>query len=424
MKVLKIFLFFLMMFSNSFAKQNDILNIRTSTNNGQEKIVIESNNKIIFNVFILNNPPRLVVDLQNTNQNIKAPNFKANDIIDSVRIGKYSETDARLVFDLNISSKLIKFYSIEPDKKNKNYRIIIDLKYDSEQLKNFDYIGKLIDDNINNLPDPNSTKNLDKLINGVLSDNSIKIKDLNKKNNINKESTIKYTKNYDIKRKPRIIIDAGHGGRDPGAIGRKGTKEKILTLVYARTLKKALDNTGLYKTYLTRDQDVYVDLRERVSISRKYKGDIFISIHADSSPNKDARGLSIYTLSQYASDTRTAELAKKENKSDILGGVNLYGEYQDTINTLVDISRSKSMNDSQRFSTALEKQMIKNGITFAGEAKKHGNFAVLISADMPSALIEVGFLSNKRDERMIRSYGYEKRVVNSIVDSINRYFGN
>ena len=237
-----------------------------------------------------------------------------------------------------------------------------------------------------------------------------------------KSNVAKYKVSKTNNRKPRIIIDAGHGGKDPGTIGTRGTKEKIITLTYAKSLKQALDKTNKYKTYMTRSQDFYVELRERVSIARRYKGDLFISIHADSSPNKNARGISIYTLSQTASDTRTAQLAQKENKADIIGGLNLYGEYQDTINTLVDISRHQAMNDSKIFAKILKEQFTKQNIKGLGNMVKHANFAVLTAADMPSILLELGFLSNKTDERMIRSYGYKTKVVNAMVNAINSYF--
>jgi len=222
--------------------------------------------------------------------------------------------------------------------------------------------------------------------------------------------------------KPKIIIDAGHGGKDPGTIGGRNTKEKVLTLLYAKTLKDTLDNTGRYLTYLTRDSDIFVDLKTRLSIIRRYRGDLFISIHADSSTDKRIRGFSIYTLSQTASDKRTARLARLENKADILSGLNLRDEYQDTIDTLVDISRTQSMNDAKIVARILAKELVSHGIRPSGKMVKFGGFAVLTSPDTPSILLEIGFLSNKDDERMIRSPVYRKRVVGILVSSIDKYF--
>lgn len=404
------------MLANSFAKQANVVNIRLSTSQNKERIVIDSDQKVNFNAFTLQKPFRLVVDLQNTSLDVNAPSFKANKVVDALRIGKFSETDTRLVFDLNIKVKIEKSFYLAPSPENKDHRIVIDLEFREDDLENEDIIGRLIEENNLYEVEPNI---LNEIIDGILQEQS------QQKVNVAQKKENKKTASYNTtqaKRKPRIIIDAGHGGKDPGTIGLRGTKEKIITLTYAKSLKEALDKTGKYKVYLTRNQDFFIELRERVSIARRYKGDLFISIHADSALNKKARGLSIYTLSQKASDTRTAKLAQKENKADIIGGLNLYGEYQDTINTLVDISRRQAMNDSKIFARILEKQLLNRNVQPLGTMIKHANFAVLTSADMPSILLELGFLSNKTDERMIRSFGYKTKIVNSIVSAVNEYF--
>lgn len=423
MRLIKHFiLFYFILLGNLFAKQNDVVNIRLSTATDSARIVIENTEKIDFNAFTLEKPFRLVVDLKNTNMDIQAPSFKANKVVDSLRVGKLSETDTRLVFDMNIKTKIAKTFYLKPNGDIKNHRIVIDLEFDKKELDNEDIIGKLIEENNLYSVEPNV---LNDIIDNVLADNAI-IKNNEQKilNQIPKtQSTPQYNTTKE-RRKPRIIIDAGHGGKDPGTIGLRSTKEKIITLTYAKSLKEALDKTGKYKVYLTRNQDFFVELRERVSIARRYKGDLFISIHADSAMNTNARGLSIYTLSQKASDTRTARLAQKENKADIIGGLNLYGEYQYTINTLVDISRRQAMNDSKKFAKILEKQLKDRDVQALGTMIKYANFAVLTSADMPSILLELGFLSNKTDERMIRSSSYKTKIVNSIVSAVNIYFKN
>jgi len=442
MKLIKCFvLLYFFLFSVTSAKQTLVVDIRLNTNNNMERIVIETKDKVNFNAFVLQNPHRLVVDLQNTNLNVNAPSFKANKVVDTLRIGKFSETDTRLVFDLNIGAKIEKTFLISPNSDNKNYRIVIDLRFDTKSVEIEDMIGRFIEEN--NLYDvePNV---LNEIIDDILASDLKMNNDISKSSNNSKTmsaskkvirpnnakftntprnlATYKKRRVAVEKRKPRIIIDAGHGGKDPGTIGLRGTKEKIITLTYAKSLKEALDRTGRYKVYLTRNQDFFVDLRERVSIARRYKGDLFISIHADSALTSSARGVSIYTLSQKASDTRTAKLAQKENKADIIGGLNLYGEYQDTINTLVDISRRQAMNDSKKFAKLLEREFADRNVQGLGQMVKHANFAVLTSADMPSVLIELGFLSNRTDERMIRSFGYKTKIVNSIVNSVDQYF--
>lgn len=424
-----IILIFLLNFNSLFAKQASVVDIRLSTNKNTERIVIDLNANVNFNAFTLQKPNRLVVDLQNTSLDVEAPSFKSNNIVSTIRTGRFSETDTRLVFDLNIRAQIIKSFMLSPTEENKKYRVVIDLSYNEDDLAKEDMIGKLIEDN--NLYDvePNA---LDAIIDKIIAENSKS--EANVLNNLIDEiltaenrpknppkNQLSYSAPQN-NRKPRIVIDAGHGGKDPGTIGLRGTKEKIITLTYAKSLKEALDATGKYKVYLTRNQDFFIELMERVSIARRYKGDLFISIHADAAENRSARGVSIYTLSQKASDTRTAKLAQKENKADIIGGLNLYGEFQDTVNTLVDISRRQAMNDSKKFSRLLEAEFKNRNIKGLGNMVKHANFAVLTSADMPSILLELGFLSNNTDERMIRSYGYKTKVVNSIISAINKYF--
>jgi N-acetylmuramoyl-L-alanine amidase len=223
-------------------------------------------------------------------------------------------------------------------------------------------------------------------------------------------------------RKYNIVIDAGHGGKDPGTIGRRGTQEKTITLQYAKLLANELKKSGKYNVYLTRKGDYFISLNDRVKRAREYKADLFISIHADYSSNRYTTGLSVYTLSQRASDTRTARLAQKENKADIIGGLNLYGEYQDTINVLVDLSRRQAMNSSSKFAEIVLKEMKRNRIKTLGDAHKFGNFAVLLAPDTASVLIELGFLSNKAEEQRLKSWDFKQRFVKGIISSLDKYF--
>ena len=419
-KIKYIFFLYFILTLNIFAK-NKVSNIRINKKTNSLRIVIDNTEKINFNTFILKDPYRLIVDLQNTNINIEANDFKANDIVNTIRIGKFSENDIRLVFDLNIKCKINKSFYLSPNDEHNFHRVVIDIDFDNNDLIEENLISKIIDE----IDFDNNSLNNEEL-NNLIEKELMKERDNNKNipNKTNTNTNIKTTKNNTNKKKYRIIIDAGHGGKDPGAIGTMGTKEKIITLLYAKSLKTELEKNKKYQVFLTRDYDHFIELNQRVSIARKYKGDLFISIHGDSSTNKQAKGLSIYILSQTASDTRTAELAKKENKADILGGINLYGEYQDTINTLVDISRKNAMNESNKYSKILKNKFEKNNINFSGKAIKSANFAVLLSADMPSVLIELGFLSNRSDEKMIRSNKYKDKINKGIVESIDEYFKN
>ena len=217
-------------------------------------------------------------------------------------------------------------------------------------------------------------------------------------------------------------MDAGHGGKDPGAISRKNTKEKNINLDYAIALKKELSKNKKIKVYLTRDDDTFLSLTERLNIARKYEPDLFISLHSNTSSNKNTHGLSIYTLSKEASDTRTADLANSENKSNIIGGMNLFNEYQDTINTLVDLSRREILNESYTIAEKFVGSFKLNKINLLENPHRQANFAVLLAPDFPSVLIELGFLSNLKDEKILKSGSYKKNFAKSMYETINKIF--
>lgn len=221
--------------------------------------------------------------------------------------------------------------------------------------------------------------------------------------------------------KPVIVIDPGHGGVDPGAIGVSGIYEKYITLAVARELKGQLEKGGRYKVHLTRDRDIFIRLRERVTIGRQHGADLFISLHADSVGNPQLKGLSIYTLSQNASDSEAQALADKENKADLIAGIDLSHESADVANILIDLAQRETMNRSAVFAGGMvdevgrETQLLGNTHRFAG-------FAVLKAPDVPSVLVELGYLSNETEERNLRQPEYRARLAKAIARSVDRFF--
>ena len=241
---------------------------------------------------------------------------------------------------------------------------------------------------------------------------------LEEENNIIRRNTfINYNKKYYT-----VVIDAGHGGKDPGTIGVKKSREKNINLIYAQSLKKALQKYRKIKVVLTRNDDTFYELSERIKIARDHSADLFISLHSDFSSNKKTRGLTVYTLSKKASDTRTAELANKENRNDIMVGMDLYNEYQETINTLVDLSRVDVLNESKLFANKLVNKFHNNELKTTELPHRSANFGVLLAPDFPSVLIELGFLSNAKDEKMLQSYAYRRDVTNTIAKAVSEYF--
>jgi N-acetylmuramoyl-L-alanine amidase len=225
------------------------------------------------------------------------------------------------------------------------------------------------------------------------------------------------------KAKPIIVIDAGHGGKDPGAIGYNKVKEKDIVLSYAKILARKLRKKNLYKVYLTRDKDKFLRLRQRNQLARQYKANLFISIHADAARNKKARGLSIYRLSKISSDKEAALLAKKENRSDIIAGVDLSEVSKDVSKTLIDLSMRDAKNESIIFAKLLHKHL-KNKVLVRKEPLRYAGFAVLKNSNMASILLEIGYLSNRYDTKNLKQFSYKKKLTNGIVKAIDEYFGN
>ena len=221
-----------------------------------------------------------------------------------------------------------------------------------------------------------------------------------------------------------VFIDAGHGGKDPGAIGKAGTHEKIITLAAAQELARQLRETKTIIPILARNDDRYLRLRQRINLARQSQADLFISLHADAAHSSSAHGISVFTLSETASDKEAAILARKENDADLLGGPDLALEDPDAAGALLRMFQRESMNQSARFAAAILKEIRdlpggdKRGHRFAG-------FAVLKAPDMPSVLVEMGFLSNRKDEANLKSKSYRRnlsrRLTKAIVSYLSEY---
>jgi len=218
-------------------------------------------------------------------------------------------------------------------------------------------------------------------------------------------------------------LDPGHGGVDPGAIGVSGVYEKKITLAMAKELKEELDKTGKYKVYLTRNRDVFIPLRERVRIARRYDADLFLSIHADSAANKRATGLSVYTLSEKASDREAAALAEKENKADIVAGLDFAEHSKEVSDVLLNLAQRETLNRSSEFATFMVNEMRKS-IHTLDNTHRFAGFAVLKAPDVPSVLLELGYLSNRTEERQLQQKSYRQKLAKSARLAIDKYFSN
>jgi len=217
-----------------------------------------------------------------------------------------------------------------------------------------------------------------------------------------------------------IVIDAGHGGKDPGCIGRGGTKEKTVVLSVAKKLKNKLDANG-YKTFLTRSNDTYLKLAERAEFAEKKHADLFISLHANANPSRDMRGFSVYTLSEKASDEEAQKLAESENAADKID-VNGFEQFSKDIRVALSSLQQRAVAElSEEYANGCAKSLNRASVEQQkGPAVRHAPFAVLRST-VPGALIELGHLSNKKEEGLLKSDSHQNKLVDAIAKSINSY---
>jgi N-acetylmuramoyl-L-alanine amidase len=222
--------------------------------------------------------------------------------------------------------------------------------------------------------------------------------------------------------RPLVVIDAGHGGHDPGAISPEaGKREKDITLATAKAIRDELLASGRVRVALTREDDSFIILQNRSVIARNLKADLFISIHADSAPADTASGATIYTLSEVASDREAQLLAARENRADVINGVNLGGENREIASILVDLAQRESMNASADFANLLKREAGRL-MPFRADYHRMAGFAVLKAPDIPSVLLEIGYLTNSADVSRLASTDGQKRIASGIRKAVEVHF--
>ncbi len=221
---------------------------------------------------------------------------------------------------------------------------------------------------------------------------------------------------------PLVVIDAGHGGHDPGAISPHGGKrEKDVTLAIAKSIRSELLKTGRVRVALTRDTDKFLVLQDRYGTARKMKADLFISIHADAAESQEASGATVYTLSEVASDREAQRLASRENKSDVINGVNLGGADANVSSILIDLTQRETMNVSADFAKLLTREA-KPNMRLRSNAHRFASFIVLKAPDTPSVLFETGYLTNESDVEFLGSIEGQQKVGRSVASAIQVHF--
>ena len=387
---------FLLVFSNILCAAN-FEGVRVSETDEGTRLVLDLDGKPSYKVFTLSNPTRLVVDLKQSKkkQSLSLPTL-TNTPIKSIRQGIQPNNGLRIVFDLN---KPITFndQTLTPN-GNYPHRLVIDLQHERKKKAT---------------PPAQKAKNEPKQPEKIVKKEPEKP--------VSKPVVVKKTKPV-TRRDIVIAIDPGHGGQDPGAVGRLGTKEKDVVLAIARRLAKHIDKEPGMRAYMTRNSDTFIRLRDRIKRAHNNGADMFISIHADAFHNRKAKGASVYVLSEKGASSEAAKLlADKENAADLAGGVSINDKDDLLASVLLDMSQDASLEGSLEVASS-----VLGGLKRVGSVhKKHvesAGFAVLKSPDIPSILVETAFISNPDEERKLRSPRHQEKLAKAMLTGIRTYF--
>ena len=352
------------------AAATNVKDIRLSSHDGYLRLVFDLDKSVDHSIFTLNKPERIVLDLKNTRMvHGMVDRVGANSMIRRIRSGVQNNDDLRVVFDLQHEVKPRSFI-LGPSAKS-GHRLVLDLHTEKA-----------------NAAVTKKTEPTKKQLRDVI-----------------------------------IAIDAGHGGRDPGATGKKGTKEKTVTLQMAQRLQKKINQQKGMKAVLTRKNDRYMRLRDRIHKARDYHADMMISLHADSFPDPRARGSSVYALSVDGASSETAKLlAEKENAADMLfGDVNLAVEDEMVKEVLFDLSLTGNIQSSLDIGDEILQQ-IKHVNRVHKKQVQQAGFAVLKAPNIPSVLLEAAFISNPREEKNLKSSAHQEKVANAVSKGVANYF--
>ncbi|WP_245586599.1 N-acetylmuramoyl-L-alanine amidase [Pleomorphomonas oryzae] len=363
---------------------------RVVGDDSRTRFVLDLSGEVDLSAFTLGEPYRVVIDLPDIDFRLPSGiGSTGRGLVSDWRYGQFAAGRSRIVLDVTGPVKIDKAFVL-PAVENQPARLVLDLlKTTTAAFEEDLRKSQLARDTANEpvqkadqLPPPDRSK----------------------------------------REKPLIVIDAGHGGVDSGTISASGVLEKDIVLAFAKKLQERLEQTGKVAVLLTRTDDTFLPLGARVQFGRDHAADLFLSIHADSEHEGSVRGATVYTLSDKASDREAAELAAKENASDLIAGLDLQKEADGVTDILVDLTRRETRNFSASFANGLvgdlasTTRMIKNPRRSAG-------FQVLRAHDVPSVLVEIGYLSNDQDEKLLTSDEWRSRVADAVTQAVLRFFG-
>ena len=369
--------------SDSFPVATDV---RLGGDEAQTRFVMDFSRKIELHAFTLADPYRVVIDIpQVIFQLPPKAGETGRGLIKAFRFGLVMQGGSRLVFDLAKPARIEKAFVVDPT-DSAPARLVLDLAPTDREA----------------------------FLHKVAIDSRATRADLPRADGPESKGSDS---------RPLVVLDPGHGGIDIGTKGPSGEEEKDIVLNFAQRLRDRVEKTGKYRVLMTRNDDTFVPLGDRVRIARDAGAALFVSIHADSLPHSegDAQGASIYTLSDTATDSEAARLAEKENRADVIAGVDLKSEPDDVAGILIDLAERETKSFSVQFAHKLLGEM--KAVTRVHKTPlKSAGFRVLRAPDVPSVLVELGYVSNRQDLQSLLSDNWRNRTADSIAEAIDGYF--
>jgi N-acetylmuramoyl-L-alanine amidase len=379
--MLRLSVIFLMLVPAGAALANAVGDMRVIGDAERTRFVVDLEKRPEFKILRLSNPHRLVIDLPEIEFGGPAEPGSARGLVSDYRYGLIAPGKGRIVLDLSGPVDIVNSFVLDPVGEEPA-RLVIDLSPGEEEA----FAAAALADSAGSAA-PEAPK---APVVGM--------------------------------GRPVVVIDPGHGGIDSGAVGDDGLLEKDVTLSFGQELARRLKENGELEPVLTRDGDDFMSLPERVEVARRHGAALFISIHADSVRQDYVRGATVYTLSDDASDELAAALAERENRSDILAGLALEDQPDDVADILFDLARRETRNLSVRFAQDLVGDM-KEKVTLNSNPYRRASFRVLKAPDVPSVLLELGYLSNDEDEALFRSKDWPKAEAGIVAEAIQAFFG-
>jgi N-acetylmuramoyl-L-alanine amidase len=412
----RVFLGLIMLMLAATAHSASVENIRVSQNDNMTRVVLDLDQALEYQSFTLTNPHRLVVDIKaaKVNKALIAPTFNSA-VVDKIRHAQHDQTTYRLVFDLKQATDY-EIQALAPEGQY-SHRLLVDLKHGpATAVASNKPVQQTADKPAEKAQTPAPTQQADaeeppQLVQTATAPQQTQM-----------DSSVVRSRPVLPRRDIVIAIDPGHGGRDPGAIGRNGTREKDVVLAISRRLAKLVNDEPGMRAYMTRDRDEFITLRQRIQRAKQNGADMFISIHADAFQRTSAKGSSVYVLSPRGASSEAAQiLADRENAADLAGGISLEDKDDLLASVLLDLSQTASLEASLEVGNSVLSGLKRVGPVHKKQVESAA-FVVLKSPDIPSVLVETAFISNPEEERKLNDVNHQNKLAQAMLTGIRSYF--